>query len=444
MVGILVRVAQFFLSLSILVVLHELGHFLAARFCGVRVDKFYVFFNPWFSLCKKKIGQTEFGIGWLPLGGYCKIAGMVDESLDTEHVGRKPKADEFISHPAWQRLLIISAGVLLNLILAWIIYAGLLYSGGERYIDTRDIKYGIVPDSLAQDMGFQPGDRLIAVNGDTIYNFTEMLSETMLTPDARVTLEREGKSHDITIDKRYLPEIVERQRALFTIRMPFVVGGVQPGSAAERAGLHAGDTLAGIERDGEVCRTSYFDEFRCAVREHAGSELVVYMNPSNPRRVVLRVPEEGVVGVYADSRIDNYLTVRSCEYTLLGAISAGASKGASTLGHYLKSLKLLFEPEVEAHKSLGGFISIGKIFPSSWDWHSFWSLTAFLSLVLAVMNFLPIPGLDGGHAVFIVYEMITGRAPHPRFLMVAQLIGMGFLLLLMLYANANDVIKLFH
>ncbi len=439
MVGILVQIAQFLLSLTILVVLHELGHFTAARLCKVRVEKFYVFFNPWFSLFKKQIGEVEFGLGWLPLGGYCKIAGMVDESMDTVQVGREPRPDDFISHPAWQRLIIISAGVIVNLLLAWVIYTGLLYSSGDVYLDTRDVKYGIVPDSIAREMGFEAGDRLVAVNGDTIHDFNEILSEAMLTPDARVTLERDGKSCDVTIDKRYLSEIVQGG-ALFSIRMPFVVGGTSEGSEAARAGMLEGDTLVAI--DGLPAH--YFDEFRTAVRSHAGQELKVDVRRGEVVHLTLNVPPEGIVGVYADSRINRYLNVRSKEYTLLQAIPAGASRGVGTLSKYLKSLKLLFVPQAKAHKSIGGFISIGKIFPDHWNWENFWSLTAFLSLVLAVMNFLPIPGLDGGHAIFILYEMVTGRSPSHRFLIVAQLLGMGFLILLMLYANANDVIKLFH
>ncbi|PIE84272.1 MAG: RIP metalloprotease RseP [Bacteroidia bacterium] len=437
---IAIRILQFFLSLSILVLLHELGHFIAARLCGVRVDKFYIFFNPWFSVFKRRIGQTEFGIGWLPLGGYCKIAGMVDESVDTEQLKGQVQADEFRAHPAWQRLLIISGGVLVNLLLAFLIYGALLYSNGRSYLATADVKYGIVADSLALEMGFRHGDRLVAVNGDSIHDFTELLTATVITPGARVTLRRGDSSHDITIDKSYLPALLAG-RQLFSIRMPFIAKTVVSGSAAEQAGLLPGDSLVAING----APASFFDEFRTAMLTHRRSEVqVTVARAGQDTTLSIAVPETGVAGVQVVAEMERFFTISTESYSLGGAMVAGVAHGWKKLADYVQSLKLLFEPKAQAHKSIGGFISIGKIFPTSWDWTVFWSLTAFLSLALAVMNFLPIPGLDGGHALFILYEMVTGRTPSDRFMTTAQFIGMGFLILVVLYANANDVIKLFN
>lgn len=437
--SILIRVAQFLLSLCILVLLHELGHFVMARIFRTRVEKFYIFFNPWFSLVKRKIGHTIYGIGWLPLGGYVKIAGMVDESFDNEQLAKPPEPWEFRSKPAWQRLLMVSGGVLVNLLLAWVIYSCLLFSHGQSYLASRDVRYGIVPDSAARAMGFESGDRILTVNGDTLENFADIMTRLLVTPGAQVEVERAGELKEVEIPRSALAQMV-RGDMLFQVRVPMVIDSVIPGSAAEHAGLLRSDSL--VEVDG--MSTSFFDEFREAMLKHRGDSVSLRMARGDGLvDLKVLVPSTGLVGVMANMDFSHYFPISTRSYTLWQAVPAGATQGWKTLSNYWRSLKLLFVPEARAHESLGGFISIGKIFPEVWNWYTFWSLTAFLSLVLAVMNFLPIPGLDGGHALFIIYEMVTGRRPGAKFLMRAQMVGFVILIGLVLYANLNDVIRLF-
>lgn len=437
---VLVRVAQFFLSLLILIILHELGHFSMARLFGVRVEKFYVFFNPWFSLWKKKIGKTEYGIGWLPLGGYVKIGGMIDESLDHEQMQKPPAPDDFRVKPGWQRLLIMSGGVLVNLLLAWMIYSTLLYTQGRSYLATDDIKYGIAVDTLGRSIGFESGDRLLQVNGVAYEEYNELLTAALLDPDAVVTVKRHDSLVNVTIGREYLETLLAGTPP-FTVRIPMVVGGVMQGSPAEKAGFAVGDSLVAVNGNS----ATFFDEFRGALQSCKGdTATVVVMRAGNIDSMRVAVPESGVVGVQAIGDLTHFFTIRSRSYGFWQSITAGASLGAERVAGYWKSLKMLFVPEAKAHKSLGGFISIAKMFPETWDWVYFWNFTAFLSIILAVMNFLPIPGLDGGHVMFLLYEMITGRKPSEKFLTVAIMLGMILLLLLVLYANLNDVFKLFH
>lgn len=435
----LIRVAQFFLSLLILIILHELGHFIMARIFGVRVDKFYVFFNPGFTLWKKKIGRTEYGLGWLPLGGYVKIGGMIDESLDREQMQRPPADDDFRVKPSWQRLLIMSGGVLVNVLLAWLIYSGLLYTQGERYLATRDVKYGISVDTLGRNIGFANGDRPLLVNGREYEEYNDMLTAALLEPDAIVTVSRRDSLVNVRIGREYLETLLAGTPP-FTIRLPMVVGGVVPGSAAELAGFALGDSLVGLNGQ----EAMFFDEFRGAVQSHRGGSIrVVVARDAHFDTLHVRVPESGIVGVQATADLPRFFSVSARSYGFFGSLGAGAKMGIDRIAGYCKSLKMLFVPEAKAHKSLGGFISIAKMFPETWDWLYFWNFTAFLSIILAVMNFLPIPGLDGGHVMFLLYEMITGRRPSERFQTVAIMLGMIFLLFLVLYANINDVIRLF-
>lgn len=434
-----IRLAQFLLSLGILVILHEFGHFLLAKIFKVRVEKFYIFFNPWFSLYKRKIGETEYGIGWLPLGGYVKLSGMVDESFDTEQLSREPQPWEFRSKPAWQRLLIILGGVFVNVLLAWVIYAGLLLNSGETYLATRDIKYGIAPDSLAREIGFRSGDRVLAVNGDTIENFAQVMTEALLTPDARVTVSRDGAVEDVVIPRAYLNEIINGE-TLFQLRLPFVVERVLEGSPAEQAGVLAGDSLVAIEGQPAL----FFDEFREAMQRSVGDTLAVtFLRGGEPVTASIVVPANGLAGIMAVGDVSRFFDVSRREYNLGSATIGGASRVGQTFTNYWNSIKLFFVPEAKAHQSLGGFIAIGKIFPKQWDWVSFWSLTAFLSIALAFFNVLPIPGLDGGHAFFILWEMVTRRKPSQQFMVRAQTIGFLLIIFLALYANLNDVVKLF-
>lgn len=437
---VLIRVAQFFLSLLILIILHELGHFAMAKLFGVRVEKFYIFFNPGCSLWKKKIGNTEYGIGWLPLGGYVKIGGMIDESFDQEQMKRPPADDDFRAKPGWQRLLIMSGGVMVNVLLAWIIYSALLYTQGTSYLATHDVKYGIAADSLGRSIGFQSGDRLMQVNGVAYEEYNEMLTEALLEPDAVVTVQRRDSLVNVTIGREYLEQLLSGTPP-FTIRIPMVVGGVLPESPAARAGFAVGDSLVSI--DGTPA--TFFDEFRTSLLENRGDTvgIVVTRLAGTVDSLRVAVPESGIVGVQATADLSRFFNISTRTFGFFESIGAGAKLGADRIAGYCKSLKMLFVPEAKAHKSLGGFISIARMFPDTWDWVYFWNFTAFLSIILAVMNFLPIPGLDGGHVMFLLYEMITGRKPSERFLTVAIMLGMIFLLLLVIYANLNDVVKLF-
>ena len=436
---ILVKVGQFFLSLSILVILHEMGHFLFAKLFKTRVEKFYLFFNPWFSLFKFKRGETEYGVGWLPLGGYVKISGMIDESMDKDQLKQPPQPYEFRSKPAWQRLLIMSGGVLVNVVLALFIYSAVLYTWGEDYLPTKNLKYGVSCDSLALELGFRDGDKILYVGGKKIENFQMIAHDILLNENRNVTVLRGSDTVTISISEDYLAKLVKNP-ILFYPRIPFIVADVKPGEPAEKAGLVKGDKLVALNG----APASFFDEFKSAMQKAKGQVVNITVERNGtPVSMAVRVPETGIIGVYPVAELEKFFELKHNEYSFLQSIPAGVSKGFATISSYLKQLKLIFSPKAKAYDSVGGFITIGNIFPSIWDWQAFWSLTAFLSIILAVMNILPIPALDGGHVMFLLYEIITGRKPGDKFLEYAQLVGMAILLALILYANINDVVKLF-
>lgn len=436
---VLIKIAQVLTSLSILILLHEFGHYIAARIFGVRVEKFYLFYNPYFSLFKKKIGHTEWGIGWLPLGGYAKIAGMVDESLDTNTIAQAPKPYEFRSKAAWKRLIITLGGVTMNLITAWVIYSLLLFSNGESYLPTREIRYGIVADSLMQEIGFRTGDKLLYVNGKSFEAYNDFMLASLLTPDAIITVERNGKEHDVRLAKTYLPVLLKRA-PLYELRIPISIAAIVPNSAASKAGLQVGDSLLRLN-DSSI---AFFDEFRSVIRQHPNDTLRTEVLRDGKRLTLpLVVPDSCIVGLIGNSDITQFFQIAHRDYSFFSALGGGGRRFYATLAQYWQSLKLLFVPEAKAHQSVGGFISIGKIFPAQWDWTSFWSLTAFLSIILAVMNVLPIPALDGGHAILILIELLTGKKLGVRVLVTLQIIGMVLLFALLIYANTNDVIRLF-
>ncbi|MGP1362581.1 MAG: RIP metalloprotease RseP [Bacteroides sp.] len=437
--AILIKALQLLASLSLLVILHEFGHYIAARIFGVRVEKFYLFFNPYFSLFKKKIGQTEWGIGWIPLGGYAKIAGMVDESLDHNAIKRPPEPYEFRSKAAWKRLIIILGGIIMNLITAWVIYSALIFSAGETYLPTRAVRYGIVADSLMQEIGFKTGDKLLYVNGKTYEDFNDFMAASVLTPDAIVTVERNDQPVDVPIPKIYLAELLNKA-PIFQLRLPLILDYVAPNSAAAIAGLQAGDSLLALDKS----PATYFDEFRSCILAHPSDTVEVEVMRNGERIVThVIVPDSCIVGIRRRNDLSKDFTFATYRPGFFASFTAGGKKFCSTIQRYWNSLKLFAVPEAKAHKSVGGFISIGKIFPSTWDWYSFWSLTAFLSLVLAVMNLLPIPALDGGHAILILIELLTGKKLGTRTLITLQLIGMFLLFFLLIYANTNDIIRLF-
>lgn len=436
---IAIKIIQFILSLSILIIIHELGHFLAARYFNTRVEKFYLFFNPWFSIFKKKIGDTEYGIGWLPLGGYVKISGMIDESMDKEQMDKPAQPWEFRSKPAWQRLIVMLGGVTFNVILAVLIYIVMLSVVGEQYLPAKNVKYGIVADSLAQDIGLRTGDKIIMLNGEEVDDFTQIPREFVMGSVNTVSVERNGEMMNLDVPDDFFAKIISKRGADFmSIRFPFIAAGFLEGSVAEQAGVMEGDHIIGIN-DNE---TWSFEEFRSIIGEYAGKDITLQvLRDGQQLSFPVSLPETGLIGVYLRP-MNEMFEFEKREYSLLEAIPAGTVKAWDTTVNYLEELRLLFRPEVKAHESLGGFITIGSIFAPTWDWVHFWTITAFLSIILAVMNILPIPALDGGHVMFLMYEIIVGRKPSDKFMEYAQTAGMVLLLGLILFANFNDVMRL--
>jgi len=436
---ILIQASQFFLSLSILIVLHEFGHFAAAKSFGMRVESFYLFFNPYFSLFKKKIGDTVYGIGWLPLGGYVKIAGMIDESMDKEQM-KKPAEDwEFRSKPAWQRLIVMIGGVTVNVILAALIYWMVLFVYGESYLPTKNVTYGIMVDSLGQEIGLQNGDKIITLDGREVENFSKVPMEIILNEVQTIQVERGGQMVDVAIPQDKMSELMQAP-GLISVRIPFHVGGFSKGSIGKEAGLEKGDIIVGLNDSSII----FFDAFKTALQAFKGQEVSVNILRNDERMsIAVTVPEEGLLGVAPNGNLTEFFELEEIKYGFFESFPKGIEKAGTTLVNYVKQLKLLFSPKNKGYESLGGFLTIGSIFSTSWDWHHFWNITAFLSILLAVMNILPIPALDGGHVMFLLYEMITGRQPHEKVMEVAQVIGMVLLFSLLLYANGNDIYKTF-
>jgi regulator of sigma E protease len=438
---IVIKIVQLLLSLSILVIFHEFGHFIAAKIFKTRVEKFYLFFNPWFSLFKIKFKDTEYGMGWLPLGGYVKISGMIDESMDKEAMKLPPQPWEFRSKPAWQRLIIMIGGVTVNVILAFAIYIGILAMWGEQYLPTSEVnKYGIVADSLATEMGFRNGDKILAVNGEYVKEFNKVPVVLILEEAKSVQVERNGQQTDIIIPDGALGKLVKnRDPEFLSPRFPFEIEGFASISPARDAGIQVNDRIIAI--NGEP--TNYFDEFSNAVKDHKGETVdAKVVRGTDTLDFQVQVNPEGKVGISTNPA--KYFNFEEKNYSFLEAIPAGFVKTYRGIGDYLKQLKLLFSPEVKAYESVGGFITIGSIFPATWDWPAFWRLTAFLSIMLAILNLLPIPALDGGHVMFLIYEIVSGRKPSDKFMEYAQIAGMVILFGLLIFANGNDILRLFH
>ena len=439
---VLIKAAQLILSLSLLVIIHEFGHFLFARLFKTRVEKFYLFFDPWFSLFKVKKGDTEYGVGWLPLGGYVKISGMIDESMDKEAMALPPQPYEFRSKKTWQRLLIMIGGVLMNFILAFIIYIGILYAWGEQYLPTENVKYGIEVNETGEQIGLQNGDKIISVGSHKVENFHKIISTLILDNASYIEVERDSQTVKVDISDEDIALLI-KSKAPISFRIPFdyKVAKVAKKSAAQEAGLKEGDRILGINHE----KYAYNDQFKSVLKANIGQTVKLNVLRANEEiEVPLTVPETGMLGIQLDQDLEKIFEWKTIEYGLLESIPAGINKGISTINDYLKQFKLMFSPKTKAYESLGGFIAIGNIFPGMWDWHSFWNMTAFLSIILGVMNLLPIPALDGGHVMFLLFEMITGRKPGDKFLEYAQIAGMVLLLTLVLYANGNDIIKLFN
>ena len=436
----MVKAAQLILSLSILVILHEFGHYIFARVFKTRVEKFYLFFDPWFSLFKVKKGETEYGIGWLPLGGYVKISGMIDESMDKEALKLPPKSWEFRSKPAWQRLLIMLGGVLMNFIFAFIIYIGVLYAWGEEYLPTENVKYGIVVNEVGEEIGFQTGDKILTVDDKYVENFMKIIPTIVLDDAQNVKVERNGEIVDVEICDDDLA-LMLKSRSVIGPRIPFALGvdSFTDNSPAQAAGLKPGDEIKGM--NGETFK--FYDQWTEAAKMNAGETVTLNIErDGEPMDIKLQIAENGLIGVKNSHFAEQHFELRTIRYGFFQSIPAGIERGVQTTRDYLKQFKLFFKPDTRAYESLGGFATIGSIFPGTWDWFSFWNMTAFISIILAIMNLLPIPALDGGHVMFLFFEMVTGRKPGEKFLEYAQIAGMVILLALVIFANANDIIKM--
>lgn len=438
------QVFYLILSLSILVVLHEFGHYITAKWFGCRVEKFYLFFNPWFSLVKKKVGETEYGIGWLPLGGYVKISGMIDESMDKEAMKLPPQHYEFRSKPAWQRLIIMLGGIIVNVLLAFIIYAMVLFVWGETKVPNSSVKNGIwVQDSVLMKAGFKNGDKITAVDGKPIVYFDDIQPKLLLSKN--VTLERDGKTFTIAMDENFIEQLIESKKKsglLLMQRLPPVIGDYDKNDSSngKKAGLQFLDKIVSIDSIPVV----YYDEMTAILSSRKNKDVQLQIERGGTAITkTAAVNADGKIGIPILS-MEQYdslgvLKLEKKKYGFFEAIPAGIGMALDKLKFYIDQFRLILKPSTGAYKGLGGFKAIGSIFPTHWgEWETFWRLTGFLSIILAFMNLLPIPALDGGHVVFTLVEMITGRKPSDKFLEYAQIVGMVLLLGLMLFANFND------
>jgi regulator of sigma E protease len=471
--GVALQAGYLIFSLSILVIVHEFGHFITAKWFKCRVEKFYLFFDPWFSIFKKKVGDTEYGVGWLPLGGYVKISGMVDESMDKEQMKLPPQPWEFRSKPAWQRLIILLAGVTMNVLLAFFIYAMILFTWGETKLPMKSVQNGIfVTDSLMSNLGLKTGDKIESINGEPVKYFDDLPGKILL--GKQITLERDGKQKTINVPINLIEQLVEKKGKRTSIgieaRMPVIIGGFPGsegnGSSASNKGISADirnarmsggsdvnhpvnlnqerlrvyDRIVGVDSNA----VSYFDQMAPLLQQKKGDSVSLkIIRNGNPINVRVLVDTAGTIGFYninyvqADSL--GILKIENKKFGFLASFPAGVKETGKQLNFYVQQIKLILNPETGAYKGLGGFKTMASIFPSTgWDWQAFWRITAFFSIILAFMNLLPIPALDGGHVVFTIVEMITGRKPSDKFLEYAQIVGMVILFALLIYANGND------
>jgi regulator of sigma E protease len=439
-----IKILQFILSFSILVVLHELGHFLPARWFKCRVEKFYLFFNPWFSLFKKKIGETEYGLGWIPFGGYVKISGMIDESMDKEQMNLPPQPYEFRSKPAWQRLIIMLGGVTVNVILALVIFIMIMWIWGERYIPIANLKYGVSVDSLATKIGMQEGDKILAVAGKPLEKVGTTGSEIIMNEAKSLTIERNGQRMELAIPPGFINQLNKNRLGGFTyIKYQMVVDSVIRDAKFTGPALQKNDTILTMEGMPAYWNLDMRKALRYADKNKQTTVAVTALRGGDTIRTSMTAVKEGDFRVYYKDPED-ILGYKQINYTFAQAIPAGARKSVQTLTNYIRNLRLLFtSKEVKTEDSLGSVISIANVFPPVWDWQAFWTLTAIFSILLAFMNVLPIPALDGGHALFTLVEMITGKKPSDKFIEYAQMVGMILLFGLMAYALGLDIFRIF-
>ncbi len=442
---IIIKISQFILSLSLIIVLHELGHYIPAKLFKTRVEKFYLFFDIKYSLFKKKIGETVYGIGWLPLGGYVKIAGMIDESMDTEQMAKDPQPWEFRSKPGWQRLIIMLGGVIVNFILSLIIFIGLAYNYGTTEIPLDSIKDGFLIESpILKDIGFQTGDNIIAVDGKEIASYTD-LRKSIIAAET-YTVDRDGEYIELSIPIDFLGQLSSSNiQTTFELRRPYIIQVVSDTSLNKNYDLQQGDRIASVNGK----ETKYVDQVIQILNENTNRTVDVEIARDNVTYTkVLNVDASGTLGInnYRAS-IKNmndlgYVQIENKLYSFSESLIKGTQNFISFFDSYLDQIVAIFNPSTGAYKGLGGFLAIGNIFPGTWDWQAFWTTTAFLSIMLGVLNVLPIPMLDGGHAMFLIYEMISGRKPSDKFMEYVSIMGLILLLTLVLYANGNDIYKL--
>ena len=443
---ILIKVSQFILSLSLIIVLHEFGHYWPAKYFKIKVEKFYLFFDVNFSLFKKKIGETEWGIGWLPLGGYVKIAGMIDESMDKEQMAKPPKSWEFRSKPSWQRLIVMLGGVTINFILAIIIYIGLAYSYGSSSISLDSIDDGfVITNPILKEAGFKTGDKIITVDGQTLETYSDLRKSIIGSTYYQV--ERDGNILEIQLPVDFLGKLSSSEdMSSFEFRMPFIIQSVSEESLNKDYDIRQGDRIVAV--NGQEIK--YVDQLVPLLQQNSNQTIEVELIRDSFRiKKTLNVNEDGKLGIMHGATVQNMvdlglMKVSNNSYSFLESIAVGTNNFVSFMGFYFDQLVAIFNPSTGAYKGLGGFIAIGNIFPSTWDWQSFWNTTALLSVMLGVLNLLPIPALDGGHAMFLVYEMVSGRKPSDKFMETVQVIGFIILLALVIFANGNDIYKLFN
>ncbi|HNP32148.1 MAG TPA: RIP metalloprotease RseP [Flavobacterium sp.] len=445
---IAIKLSQFLLSLSILIILHELGHFIPAKLFKTRVEKFYLFFDIKYSLLKKKIGETEYGIGWLPLGGYVKISGMIDESMDTEQLALEPQPWEFRSKPAWQRLIIMLGGVTVNFILAFIIYIGMTFFYGEQYIANSEVKDGIwIANPVVEKAGLKTGDKLVSIDGEKVERFDNANEKALFSKE--IVVLRNGQEVKVHFPVNFINQLMDGKKAsLMELRLPFVVTDIQPDSQ-NKAVLKPKDIITSF--NGKPVR--FADEVLAAIDTLKGKTIPVTIKRDDKEIAAnIKINDSAKLGIkyaakipYDDMEKLGLYKISKQEFGFFESIPVGIDRGFDQLASYGKQLKAIFTPKTGAYKGVGGFAAIFNIFPHTWSWEAFWGITALLSIMLGVMNLLPIPALDGGHVMFLLYEIISGRKPSDKFLERAQMVGFILLISLLLFANGNDIYKaIFH
>jgi regulator of sigma E protease len=438
-----IQIAQFLLALSLLIVLHELGHFIPAKLFKTRVEKFFLFFDAW---GKKLISYTHkgttYGIGWIPLGGYVKISGMVDESMDTENLGKEPEDWEFRAKPAWQRLIILSGGVIVNFILGYFIYAMIIFAYGIEYLPTSNLKYGVWTNEIGKSIGIQTGDKIISVNGNEVKDLNEAKREFILGADGELVLDRNGQNVEIPITDSVVGLAINNQQEfanIFNPRLVYEAGGFSKESTAKAAGMEEGDSIVQFNGHSMI----FFDQYLDSIPKYAGKPIELGLYRGNEfKTLTVTVSDSGRIGVGNADNLRETYDIAYDEYSLSASFGEAFNQTGDRLSSYVRQFqKLIFKPETGAYKHVGGFYTMLKQYPTTWNWRAFWELTAFISLMLGFLNILPIPALDGGHIVFVLIEMVSGRRPSIKVLEVAQTIGFVLLLALLVFANGNDLIK---